>query len=198
MGNFRVNFNRVSRVLSAATLASALSVSVASAQASQGTWGVEGRIGSGQAAYVTAWFNENWSLLLGGGFTSTSSENQNNATNDVQTASLQAIFRREWGGSRVHPFFGFGPVLNLSHAVNKSPGGGAITETTSDNVGLGGRFEFGALGHVTQNVDLGLVLGVAGTHNEVTNKTSGSTIETKSSNNSVSLGNPQFIIRVRF
>lgn len=199
MGVFRRNFNRCTYFTLAAGFASALTASTVSAQAAEGNWGAEGRIGSGQAAYVSRWFNANWSLLMGGGFSTSSSENPaNNSTNDIRTANVQAIVRREWGGGRVHPFFGFGPILNVSHSVNKSPTGGANSEITSDNLGFGGRFEFGALGHITQSVDLGLVLSASGTHNELKSKSTGSTVESKASSKTFSLGNPQFVIRVRF
>lgn len=199
MGIFRWKLNRGSRSVLCASLVAALAVTTGSAQSAEGKWGAEGRIGAGQSAYLLRWFNADWSLLLGGGVTSTSTENTAvNATNNVRTANLQALFRKEWGTGRVRPFFGIGPQFNISHSVNKSPSGGIISESTSDNLGLGGRGEFGAMASVGQSVGLGIVLGATGQRGEQKSKSSGSSIETKSTNNSFSIGNPQFVMRVRF
>lgn len=201
MGNFVFQFNCITRLAVAATLAAGLAAAPANAQNSDGhgNWGAEGRIGSGQSAYLLRWFDQNWSLVLGGGVTGSSSENTSNtATNTVHSGNLQALVRREWGAGRVRPFVSAGPQLSFSRSVNESSTGAGASKITGTNIGLGGRGEFGAFATVNESVGLGIILGATAGRNEAKTKASGSATETKSTSSSFSIGSPQFAVRVRF
>ncbi|GEM_PF-5452085 len=116
MGLFRWHVYRGSRIALVATFAGALTTSHVSAQDTQGNWGAEGRIGSGQSASLIRWVNPSWRVVLCGGLTPQSSENATtNATNTVRSLNVTTLVRKEWGTGRVHPFVGLGPVVNLSH-----------------------------------------------------------------------------------
>ncbi len=199
MGIIRKSVNSLVALSLAATAIGTITASGAAAQTGEGNWGAEGRIGSGQSAYLLRWLSPSWSLVIGGGLTATSSESPAvNSKNDMRSVNVSAVVRKEWGAGRVHPMVGFGPFVNASHSKNTSPGSGGITETTSDNNGFGGRFEFGAIAAVNQSVGLGIIAAATGQHVAQKSGVSGGSALSKSTSNGFGVGNPQFVVRVRF
>lgn len=178
---------------------SALAALSSSAAAQDSKWGAEGRI-SGNQAFLIRWVSPEWSLVMGGGFTLTSSGNTNNETR-FTNGSAQFMLRKESNRGAFHPFFGFGPSYTLSRNQNETTTG-AVGKSANTTHGIAARLEIGGLYDVHSHIALGIVGGAQAGVNitKLSNTFSPPSGPVSSSTNGPqgSIGNLQFVMRVRF
>lgn len=169
------------------------------ASAQDSKWGAEGRL-SGNQAFLIRWLSPEWSLVMGGGFTLTSSGNSNNETR-FTNGSAQFMLRKESNRGAFHPFFGIGPSYTLTRNENESISG-TPGKTTNTTHGIAARLEIGGLYDVHSHIALGIVGGATAGVNisKVSSTVPPPTGLNSSSTNGPqgSIGNLQFVMRVRF
>lgn len=186
------------RLVSAVVL-STLAAFGTGASAQDSKWGAEGRL-SGNQAFLIRWISPEWSLVMGGGFTLSSSGNTN-SENRFTSGSAQFMLRKESNRGAFHPFFGIGPSYTLSRNENESTTG-TLGKTTNTTHGIAARLEIGGLYDVHSHIALGIVGGAtAGVNISKASNTLSPPLGPNSSSTDGpqgSIGNLQFVMRVRF
>lgn len=173
--------------------------SVSSAD-NKGAWGAEGRIGSGTTAYLTRWFNNDWSVLAGGSFAISNQKNDATSTSiksNFHQGEISALVRKSWGAGTIRPFLAFGPRMFSGSSKTSGGTSGTLVSNISTQRGYGGRGEFGALIPVTSSVLLGLNSGVTVGRSTTKNSAFDQTPQ-KFTNTTADFGNLQFIVAFKF
>ena len=186
------------RFVSAIAL-SALAALGSGASAQESKWSAEGRISANQA-FLIRWMSPEWSIVTGGGLTHTTS---GNVGGEQRFTTANAIFmlRKERSAGPFHPFFGFGPNYSLTRNETEQTSG-SIGKSIVTTHGIAGRLEIGGLYDVHSHIALGVVGGAtAGITKVKTTSTfqlSGIPASSNTDGLQASLGNIQFVMRVRF
>lgn len=161
-------------------------------------WGAEGRIGGPTSVYLGRWFSDDWSLLVGGSVSASSSKRDASADkNENKSADLSALLRRSWGAGSVRPFLAVGPTLNFSTSKNTNSFNSTSLADKNTSHGMGARGDFGATVPISSSAYLGLSSGVFFGHN-TSESTPAAGPKSKYTSNGFSAGNLQFMIGFRF